>query len=172
MNLLGITGVGADHTLLVAASDQNKPFKICLPSKILVLLNMMTKDQLLVQEEYEDIMQDIRDVISRYGKVVSMHAPQPKEGQNDCAGLGHIFVEYSAVSSAQYARRVASTHRRKSRRRSSTRSSSSAATTKRTSSTKKYMTSNSATSNSRLAVKLINNERYNLTRTAEIFARL
>lgn len=71
---------------------------------------MMSRDQLLVQEEYEEIVQDVKDSVSKYGKIVSMHAPQPKESQMDCAGMGHVFVEYSAISSAQYARRVGSGH--------------------------------------------------------------
>jgi splicing factor U2AF 65 kDa subunit len=107
LNLLGITGVGADYNILVALIvTQNKPFKICLPSRILVLLNMLTKDQLKVQEEYEEIVEDIREMVSKFGKVVSMVVPQPKVDQEDCAGMGHVFVEYSAVSSAKFARRV------------------------------------------------------------------
>lgn len=67
---------------------------------------MLTADQVKVQEEYEEIVEDIKDMVSKFGKVVSMVVPQPKEGQNDCAGMGHVFVEYSAVSSAKFARRV------------------------------------------------------------------
>jgi splicing factor U2AF subunit len=79
-----------------------------LPSRILVLLNIITKDQLLVQEEYEEIVQDLREMAASYGKVVSMVVPQPKDSNHECAGMGHAFVEYSAVSSAQLARRVGS----------------------------------------------------------------
>lgn len=73
----------------------------------MVLLNVITRDQLLVQEEYEEIVADLREMVSKYGKVLSMVVPQPKEDQKECAGMGHAFVEYSAVSSAQFARRVA-----------------------------------------------------------------
>ena len=66
----------------------------------------MTKDQLIVQEEYDEILKDIREMVNSYGKVVSIVIPQPKEGQNECAGMSHAFIEYSAVESAQIARRV------------------------------------------------------------------
>lgn len=77
-----------------------------MPSRILVLLNVITRDQLLVQEEYQEIVADIKEMVSKYGKVLSMVVPQPKEDQKECAGMGHAFIEYSAVSSAQFARRV------------------------------------------------------------------
>ena len=64
------------------------------------MLYIISKDQLLVQEEYEEIVQDIKEMASSYGKVVSVVVPQPKEGQSDCAGMCHAFIEYSAVSSA------------------------------------------------------------------------
>lgn len=71
-----------------------------------MLLFVVTKDQLIVQEEYEEIYEDIKDTLSKYGKVVKLEIPQPTSDESEGHGLGHAFVEYSAVSSAQLARRV------------------------------------------------------------------
>lgn len=59
----------------------------------------------MVVEEFEDIVEDIRSQASKYGNVLSVVSPVPKEGEKECPGMGHVFIEYSAVSSAQMSRR-------------------------------------------------------------------
>lgn len=66
-----------------------------------------------MQEEYEEIYEDIKETLSKYGKVVKLEIPQPNSDETECPGMGHAFVEYSAVSSAQLARRVGSCNSRK-----------------------------------------------------------
>lgn len=71
-----------------------------------MLLFVVSRDQLVVQEEYDEIYEDIKEYMGKYGKVLKLVIPQPKDDEPDCPGMGHAFIEYTAVSSAQLARRV------------------------------------------------------------------
>ena len=43
-------------------------------TEILVLMNMVTEDELKDDEEYEEILEDIRDECSKYGKKQSRYS--------------------------------------------------------------------------------------------------
>jgi len=48
--------------------------------QVLCLLNMVTPDELKDEEEYEDIIEDIREECNKYGVVRSLEIPRPIEG--------------------------------------------------------------------------------------------
>lgn len=50
------------------------------PTEILCLLNMVTPDELKDEEEYEDILEDIKEECNKYGVVRSIEIPRPIEG--------------------------------------------------------------------------------------------
>merc|ERR1712142_931185 len=64
-------------------------------TEILVLMNMVTEEELRDDEEYEEILEDIRDECSKYGNVRSMEIPRPIEGVN-VPGVGKVFVEFAS----------------------------------------------------------------------------
>lgn len=100
LSLLGIGKEGGgDHLLL------NKPFKITLPTNILVLLNAITNDDMVIVEELEDILKDIKEMASKFGTVHSIIAPRPTDSGETVDGQGHVFIEYTSISSARRARR-------------------------------------------------------------------
>uniref|UniRef100_A0A915EHJ1 RRM domain-containing protein n=1 Tax=Ditylenchus dipsaci TaxID=166011 RepID=A0A915EHJ1_9BILA len=47
------------------------------PTEILCLMNMVTEDDLKEDEEYEDILEDIREECAKYGNVRSLEIPRP-----------------------------------------------------------------------------------------------
>merc|ERR1719284_2273234 len=63
-----------------------------LPTEVLCLLNMVTEEELKDEEEYEDILEDIREECSKYGEVRSLEIPRPLPGV-DVPGVGKVFVE-------------------------------------------------------------------------------
>ena len=65
---------------------------------MLCLLNMVTPEELRDDEEYDDILEDIREECTRYGAVRSVEIPRPLEGVEDVPGVGKVFVEFVSVS--------------------------------------------------------------------------
>lgn len=49
-------------------------------TEVLCLLNMVTADELRDEEEYEDILEDIKEECNKYGIVRSIEIPKPIEG--------------------------------------------------------------------------------------------
>ena len=72
------------------------------PTEVLCLLNMVTPDELHDEEEYEDIVEDIREECTKYGAVKSIEIPRPVPGV-DVPGLGKVFIEFSAIPECQKA---------------------------------------------------------------------
>lgn len=73
------------------------------PSRIIVLLNMVTAEDLTDDEEYNDICDDIRAECEKSGPIRSMVVPRPGEKQFQSASVGKIFVEFGEIAHAQHA---------------------------------------------------------------------
>ncbi|KAJ3333680.1 hypothetical protein HDU76_005154 [Blyttiomyces sp. JEL0837] len=66
------------------------------PTTVLLLLNMVTAEELEDDEEYSEILDDITEECSKYGRVINVVIPRGLDNPN----VGKIFVEYSAVEGA------------------------------------------------------------------------
>ncbi|KAF4134065.1 RNA recognition motif-containing protein [Phytophthora infestans] len=71
------------------------------PSRVIVLLNMVTPEELEDEEEYADILDDIKGECERFGAVPSLLLPRPRDGV--LSAVGKVFVEFADVQSAQAA---------------------------------------------------------------------
>ncbi|CAJ0576405.1 unnamed protein product, partial [Mesorhabditis spiculigera] len=69
---------------------------------VLCLMNMVGEDELKNDEEYEDIMEDIREECNKYGVVVSVEIPRPVDGVV-IPGVGKVFVEFVSTADCQKA---------------------------------------------------------------------
>ncbi|CAK7200560.1 hypothetical protein SEUCBS139899_003257 [Sporothrix eucalyptigena] len=69
-------------------------------SRVVQLLNMVTADELVDQEDYEEICDDVRDECSKYGTVTSLKVPRPSGGSRQSAGVGKIFVKFDTPETA------------------------------------------------------------------------
>jgi len=84
-------------------------------TEVLCLMNMVTEQELIDDEEYEDIMEDVKEECNKLGTVKSLEIPRPRAGQ-DVTGVGKIFVEFTdtdgcnkamnALSGRKFAARV------------------------------------------------------------------
>jgi len=74
-------------------------------TEVLCLLNMVTEDELKDDEEFEDIMEDVREECGKYGSVKSLEIPRPIMGV-DVPGVGKIFVEFTSISECQKAQQA------------------------------------------------------------------
>jgi len=72
------------------------------PTEVLCLLNMVMPDELTDEEEYEDILEDIREECSKFGTVKSVEIPRPVPGV-EVPGCGKVFVEFYGVPDCQKA---------------------------------------------------------------------
>jgi len=71
-------------------------------TEVLCLLNMVVEDELKDDEEYEDILDDIREECSKFGEVKSVEIPRPVPGV-EVPGLGKVFIEFTSSSDCQAA---------------------------------------------------------------------
>lgn len=66
---------------------------------------MVTTDELRDEEEYEDILDDIKNECNKYGVVRSIEIPRPLDDV-DVPGLGKVFVEFNSVTDCQNAQQA------------------------------------------------------------------
>jgi len=78
-----------------------------MPTEVLCLMNMITPEELTDEEEYEDILDDVREECNRYGSVRSIEIPRPIKGI-EVPGCGKIFVEFSSLVDCQKAQQALS----------------------------------------------------------------
>jgi len=76
-----------------------------MSTEVLCLLNIVTEEELRDDEEFEDIMEDVREECSKYGFVKSLEIPRPIQGI-DVPGVGKIFVEFTSISECQKAQQA------------------------------------------------------------------
>lgn len=60
-----------------------------VPTEVLCLMNMVAPEELLDDEEYEEIVEDVRDECSKYGQVKSIEIPRPVDGL-EVPGTGKV----------------------------------------------------------------------------------
>ncbi|EPQ56480.1 hypothetical protein GLOTRDRAFT_110820 [Gloeophyllum trabeum ATCC 11539] len=90
-------------------------------ARILLMLNMVTAEDLVDDQEYSDIYEDIKDECAQYGEVEDLRIPRPVkkdkskwgEGgsqaaldyqrQDEAAGVGRVYVKYKDADSANRA---------------------------------------------------------------------
>ncbi|KAJ5809343.1 uncharacterized protein N7503_001561 [Penicillium pulvis] len=68
--------------------------------RVLQLLNMVTVDELLDNDDYEEILEDVTEECGKYGKVLSLKIPRPSGGSRSTSGVGKIFVKFDTEQSA------------------------------------------------------------------------
>lgn len=61
------------------------------PTEVLCLLNMVTPDELRDEDEYDDILDDIKEECNKYGVVRSVEIPRPIEGV-EVPGCGKVII--------------------------------------------------------------------------------
>ena len=82
----------------------NKEFKICIPTNILVIKNIITIEEVQIDEEYNHIYQDVKQFCEKLGELKSLKIPRL-----DCPdkyGITNIYLQYEDVHQARYARKL------------------------------------------------------------------
>jgi splicing factor U2AF subunit len=71
-------------------------------TRVLVLLNMVTDEDIANDEEYSMLEEEVREEVSKYGKLLSMKIPRPQDGYAPSA-VKKIFLEYASSNDAMNA---------------------------------------------------------------------
>ncbi|XP_021911928.1 splicing factor U2af large subunit B isoform X3 [Carica papaya] len=75
-----------------------------VPSKVVCLTQVVTADELRDDEEYEDILEDMRQEGGKFGPLVNIVIPRPNPNGEVGPGVGKVFLEYADVDGASKAR--------------------------------------------------------------------
>ncbi|CAK5083360.1 unnamed protein product [Meloidogyne enterolobii] len=70
------------------------------PTEVLCLMNLVVEEELQKDDEYEEILEDIRDECNKYGNVISLEIPRPGYEER---GVGKVFVEFQSKEECQKA---------------------------------------------------------------------
>ncbi|KAK3551132.1 hypothetical protein QTP70_013991, partial [Hemibagrus guttatus] len=99
-----LTGISQTPVMLQVPGLMNSSMNQMggIPTEVLCLMNMVSPDELLDDDEYEEIVEDVRDECSKYGQVKSIEIPRPVDGL-EVPGTGKIFVEFMSVFDSQKA---------------------------------------------------------------------
>ncbi|GMP28275.1 hypothetical protein CsSME_00003894 [Camellia sinensis var. sinensis] len=77
---------------------------VALATKVLCLTQVVTADELKDDEDYEDILEDMRIECGKFGTLVNIIIPRPNPNGEPTPGVGKVFLEYADVESATRAR--------------------------------------------------------------------
>ena len=84
----------------------NGHFFIEPPSCVIVIKNVLNKEELMIDEEYKDIKRDMIREAEKFGKIRSIKIPRPKEFDKTVDSMGCVFIEFDNVNFAIKARKV------------------------------------------------------------------
>ncbi|KAJ4714449.1 U2 snRNP auxiliary factor large subunit [Melia azedarach] len=73
-------------------------------TKVVCLTQVVTADELKDDEEYEDILEDMRQEGGKFGTLVNVVIPRPSPDGEPLPGVGKVFLEYADVDGATKAR--------------------------------------------------------------------
>ncbi|KAK8691696.1 hypothetical protein V6N13_075196 [Hibiscus sabdariffa] len=74
-----------------------------MPTKVVCLTQALNVDDLRDDEEYEDIVEDMRQEGGKYGALVNIVIPRPNPNGEPSTGVGKVFLEYSDVEGSKKA---------------------------------------------------------------------
>jgi splicing factor U2AF 65 kDa subunit len=81
--------------------------KVQLPTSVLVLKNMVEVSELENDEDYVDLLEDIKEECSKYGTLLNIQIPRASsEPGVKNPGVGLVFLQYSTIDEAKEARKV------------------------------------------------------------------
>ncbi|XP_062919907.1 serine/threonine-protein kinase Kist [Mobula hypostoma] len=73
---------------------------VMLPTPVLRLLNVIDDNHLQSEEEYEDVVEDVREECQKFGPVMSLLVPKENPGK------GQVFVEFRSAGDCKIAQQM------------------------------------------------------------------
>ena len=103
---LGIltNGLGSAPQQQYMTAEDYVKFRENTSSQVICIRNMVNLKDLQDEDEYDDLMEDVREECKIYGKVLDVKIPRPETPGEIVPGLGKIFVEYATRDGASFAK--------------------------------------------------------------------
>lgn len=108
--IVQLASIGAKTgTVPLAPGAVNAPVQVQVPglnllpgagsnvTEVLCLLNMVAEDELTDDDEYEEILDDVKEECNKYGAVKSIEIPRPISGV-DVPGVGKVMIIFSTTN--------------------------------------------------------------------------
>ncbi|KAJ7952975.1 U2 snRNP auxiliary factor large subunit [Quillaja saponaria] len=73
-------------------------------TKVVCLTQAVSEDELKDDEDYEEILDDMRQECGKFGTLVNVVIPRPQPNGEQSAGVGKVFLEYADIDGATKAR--------------------------------------------------------------------
>ncbi|KAG1655301.1 hypothetical protein FOA52_007958 [Chlamydomonas sp. UWO 241] len=86
-------GAGGDHGMGLPA-----PPPLSGASRVVVLTDAVTLEEISDVEEYDDILEDMREECARHGAVSKILIPRPVDGNAVPVGLAKVIIEFADMS--------------------------------------------------------------------------
>jgi len=95
-----------ENMLLQAHQQQQMTLQkhLYLPTKVVCLMQAVSADELKDDEEYEDILEDMREEGRRHGKLIDIVIPRPGQNGELNPGVGKVFLVYADTDGSIKAR--------------------------------------------------------------------
>eukprot|EP00897_Mesotaenium_endlicherianum_P010046 jgi/Mesen1/906/ME000116S00055 len=97
-------GLGAPPAGIPMGLPGPGPFEAA--TKVLCLAQVVTPSELVNDEDYEEIVEDMREECGKYGALANLVIPRPGAAGEAPPGVGKVFVEYSDEEGAKKARQA------------------------------------------------------------------
>lgn len=69
-------------------------------TRILVLLNMVTDEDLATEDEYNGLKEEVQEECAKFGRLLGMNIPRAASGTIQASAVKKIFLEYATVQDA------------------------------------------------------------------------
>jgi hypothetical protein len=89
---------------LVVSAPPSAPLHVPI-TRILVLLNMVTDDDLATDDEYQGLQEEVHEECAKFGKLLGMKIPRSPSATVQPSAIRKIFLEYATAQDAANAER-------------------------------------------------------------------
>ena len=102
----GTSALDIANAALNAAFGQGVPGQVppppgaSIPTRILVLHNMVADDDLAADEDYHGLVDEVKEECAKFGKLLGMKVPRAPSGTIEPSAIKKIFLEYATVQDA------------------------------------------------------------------------
>lgn len=92
------------------------PMPYCVvPSRVIVLTNILEPEDLIIDSEYKEIIEDIRSEVTKFGLILNLEIPRPYKDSSlvlcekfnlgkSNHGVGKVFIKFYTLTQAKIAR--------------------------------------------------------------------
>ncbi|KAL3681945.1 hypothetical protein R1sor_024901 [Riccia sorocarpa] len=71
-----------------------------VPTRVVCLSQVVSPEELKEDNEYEEILEDMREECGKYGTITNLVIPRPNPSGEEVPGIGMVFVEYTDTQGA------------------------------------------------------------------------